>query len=834
MASGIDPSIAWVTEGPTFSLKRIQRQLKHDFFSADSELYDGNPISSDPLPYIGGKPSPFICEQFGYKFELGRHIYYSLADQERRRELFCFQLFENSYSHGNYCRRLDQTFSGIITCNFEPLTEYDKISVQAYQILTRLPARPIQIPGIPDLIDPGYIALRHHETKEHTAASSVWRSLQVTSYVSTNVIRTAILATIYGGKAAHMLTNFIDTIADLMTTATKSCSMATSTEDRQKWFIVRTFLWTSWQRCTMIYFYVVLGSHLQIGFDDQDGHSLILRGMVPSPDLSIQTFSKRWASADKPRYMCGWAFELLRSDPVCIGLDFRRLFFRYSQAFGEREARCINGQKHASCAGDESDKCQRFKGMQIENQSHHDGTEACHCKRLTWDEGSYRRISDTGAAVAVALENDSASQRLSYRPASPNTLAISHVWSHGQGGRPEPGHGLNACLHRRYIFIAATLDCDSYWMDTPCIPEDHNLRDHAIRKINEIFEQSKAILACDRDLMTIDASDLTSLAVRELILATALVCDWNLRAWTFLEAFRGRNNIYVLCKDNAVVSLRETVEIVHREGSLDIAILLLTIPHLLPPGRGRDNRTTSSAPFKSGFLTIQTAGSLLSHRAASRPGDDIVIWSLLLYDDVYKNAKDFWRSRKTKTLPTSFLISTAPRLRQNGLRWAPSSPTAQLVRNNINGSMTRIIAFDGLESDHGIITEYGFSARWLMYAFVGSCICAKRLSLSLESEVDTQPSRSHPINIRAIRRRFLKGYAWGALLRPINQKTYDGPAPNREDVNRILLVVCASNGLYSWPWDRDTKIYWTWRGVYEWNVVEPLPRLVATKDVVLV
>ena len=173
--------------------------------------------------------------------------------------------------------------------------------------------------------------------------------------------------------------------------------------------------------------------------------------------------------------------------------------------------------------------------------------------------------------------------------------------------------------------------------------------------------------------------------VCETITGTLLVCDWNLRAWTFLEAFRGRENIYILCKENVTVPLKNTFDIVRRQGSIEIASLMLCRPHVLPSDAKRLYRGRSSDdPFAKDFLSIGTAGTLLSFREASRPGDDIAIWSLLLNDKVYQNAKAFWKSRQGDILGTSFLVSSDPRLKKRGLGWAPSSPTAPLVEMQSN------------------------------------------------------------------------------------------------------------------------------------------------------
>ena len=197
-----------------------------------------------------------------------------------------------------------------------------------------------------------------------------------------------------------------------------------------------------------------------------------------------------------------------------------------------------------------------------------------------------------------------------------------------------------------------------------------------------------------------------------------------------------------------VILLRDIIERVYRQGSIDIVLLLLGMPHLLPAQVKKDFKARSFAPYVNGFLITGVAGSHLSHREASRPGDDIVIWSLLLGDTVYKNAKDFWKSRRS--INTSFLISSAPRLKKRGLGWAPSSPTAQLVQMRSNGPQTRLLSFDGLDSEMGLVVKDGFMARWQMYDFIGPCIGASRLSSFFD--IDLQPTdKSCPANLREVR-----------------------------------------------------------------------------------
>lgn len=577
----------------------------------------------------------------------------------------------------------------------------------------------------------------------------------------------------------------------------------------------------------MLYFYNIVGAHLQLGFNDNEGQNVVLRGFYPVAGMSIQEMSKRFASVEKPAYMCGWAFKLIRTDPCAIGLDFRNFFQRFSVAFDGWEGRCIPHQQNP-CKGDAPDTCQRFRGMKIENQSAHHGDCYGECGKLVWNRESY--ISAPGPR-AVALEDSDGQNQLRYCQASDRTLAISHVWSHGQGGRPEEGHGLNRCLHHRYASLAAPLGCESYWMDTPCIPEDHKLRREAIRKINEIFENSKATLVCDRDLMSIDATDL-SVKIRETILVTAMVCDWNLRAWTFLDSMRGRRNVYILCKDNVIVSLRETAEIVYRKGCIDITILLLNAPHLLPIRFGREYKTVGGS-IVSGFMTLETGASLLSHREASRPGDDIVIWSLLLDDKVYDEPKSFWRSRVGLSILTSFLLSSAPRLKTKGFRWAPSSPTAQLLTDRSGGLRYRLLAYDGMDSSSGLITKDGYRASWLMYDFLGGVRGSKFLSSKMKVEMEPVEPKCQD-NLDRVRQKYLGGYLWGALLQPIASQTFNDPVLHRSDAGRTLLAVVATNRRWTWPGEKDKRLFWTWRGIYEWDMSEPLPKFATIDNVFIV
>ena len=304
----------------------------------------------------------------------------------------------------------------------------------------------------------------------------------------------------------------------------------------------------------------------------------------------------------------------------------------------------------------------------------------------------------------------------------------------------------------------------------------------------------------------------------------------------------------MLCKANRTVSLKDTVEATYYKGGIDIALLSLTIPHLLQSLNRKDFWHPGNVLY-NGFMTVETAGSHLSHRAASRPGDDVVIWSLLTRDKilktpktslmrrllcrdkVYEQSKAFRQRQRGRSLTTGFLLSSTPRLNTRGLRWAPSSPMAELWQNPLNVSMSRLLALNGDESEAGSITKDGYLAQWLAYDLIGNLIGARTVSNWLENKIIPVDDRCK-VNLRRIRHRYLRGYLWGIIRQPHTAGTSD-PAPSRGN-EKTLVAVCATNSQCTFRCNEDDRIFWTWRGVYEWDITEPLPYFTLTPDVLLI
>ena len=612
----------------------------------------------------------------------------------------------------------------------------------------------------------------------------------------------------------NMIADYPDILAELLEACSGLESHCTSNAEHQQWYIVRAALWSSWQRSLMLYHYANLRDALERGLTGSQRLRISQRSTTPIPGLSIHELSSLHAAHGKARSMCSWAFELLRTEPTCLSMDFRTFHHRYSLLWGNAPARCQKGSP-MPCAGNDPDGCWRFKGMLVEDQSAHDSGCRGRCPKIPWHESSYRSVS--GARAVTLASGEAENLQVKYCSASGRTMAISHVWSHGQGGRPHVG--VNCCLHWRYVNIAKDLGCDSYWWDSACIPEDHTLRSEAIQKINSTFSSSKVILVCDKALMRIDISILT-MQIKESILATVLVCDWNLRAWTFLESVRGRHNIHLLCKDNKTISFREIVQDVFDFGSIDLAILSFTVPHMLP-----------DRVEPSGFWTREEVGQFLSYRPASREGDDIVIWTLLACEEAYELPEELWWNKLHITsdiVHTGFLMSSAPRLGKQGLSWAPSTPYFKPLPESSSAGVSSFRAFISIETWPGTITDKGLLATWHVYEFD-------------TSNVSWSDTRNHMLKdsqtgiLDEIRALYLQDAAWGALLLSMsNVSTFEQDRETSTKYNGLvrgtLVAVLGCNGLSRPSQKPAEERAWTWKGVYEWDAKIDLPAFKVESD----
>lgn len=553
------------------------------------------------------------------------------------------------------------------------------------------------------------------------------------------------------------------------------------------------------------------------GYDYETNYNLHLMGPECLPKIHTILEKQYWQQLHDTQYLCGWSYRSLRYDRASISMDLRYLSSLHHNNFGDRFPICNPGP--SQCDGSSSQNCRRFKDTEVQNQSMHDFRCDKHCPRLFWSRESFVNVSGA-PAVDIASTSDNV---LQYRKATEKTMAISHVWSHGQGGRPEQvgpeGTGFNLCLHRRYADLAASLGCDSYWMDTACIPVEKDLRQDCIRRIDNIFAESEKTLICDRDIMTIDVSKHTVEAY-ESVLATLLVCDWGLRAWTMLESVRARKNLYLLCRCNQVVRLETICKAVHARGRIDLIILLLGRDNLFPQ---RDAIALElfdeveppddhERAIGDGYLSIGEASALLSHQHASRDGDDLLIWSLLIGEKRHQDPLDMWKQQVGKSIKTGLLLSSAQRIHGHpGWGWAPHLPN-QLQHVKFSGKTSKVYpAYDGSETSQALITAEGLQGRWL--------ICHLPTPSASSESSNTPHSRTDSL-FAEITASYLQDFPHcvsGALLQAmprIGPRVI--PSRYRGAQGHLMVVVCKQQ--------LETGGFgWEWRGIYEWNAAVPLP-----------
>lgn len=752
-----------------------------------------------------------------------RYKYYTSQERQSLIDSKCGDFYDATANIDDQSQRLDDVFSALFNCQWRPkkLTS-EEIVRDAQQLFSRMPSVPLKLPDPLGALPPAHFI----------GSEKSWDSLKVVRFPCQNLIRFVLHGIISTpvGYQTNVQIRALNGVAEIINKVTLKSASATAEAERQRWFSVRAFLWSFWQRARTLSIYFTFRSTIRWGQAHNGDTFHWVRNFFVSPGISMLKLSERAAEEGKGANMCSWAFRLLRTDSAAVGLAFPLFHKRFSAVFGGEPSRC-RANSDLACDGNHYNQCLRFVGAHVEDQSAHDSnckydsdTEA----KLKWDEASYN-ATDGSRAVSIE-DSDLQTGRLRYRTASDRTLAISHVWSHGQGGRPEVG--INSCLHMRYSRLARDFGCDTYWMDTTCIPTAHRLRREAIGYINSTFHSCRAVLICDKDLMKIDVTNM-SIELQESLLVASLMCDWNIRAWTVLEATKGREKIFILCKDNKTIDFCKLVGDVYQHGSITVAVFSIFLPHMFP---WETEETRSLRPTLDGYISdmsLWVAGTWLSHRPASRPGDDLVIWSLLFGSGKqhYNSAIEFWKALVGTTIPTGYLVSSAPRLASSGLSWAPKSPfvaPGRPMRRRHTQFADFIRPTIGTDTEFATIRNDGLYGEWLVYKFesrLGLWVKNfKKPRLYLSSRYSLIPLLMDQ-ELDTIRRRFLPCCDHGALLRPASNALYssDDRATEVRDLTEqgTTVVVCGSN---DGDWNSEEwMVCWKWKGLYNWPANVELP-----------
>lgn len=662
-----------------------------------------------------------------------------------------------------------------------------------------------------------YLLQNIHSRKKfgHDRLELVWMQLCVTRKLNSVVLRLALHIAYQKNRRGATLK--IDEIANAtleLLRVTFGIAARDQNENRITWTIVKAYVWNTWQRIVILYFYHIYemyGNLSTNGYPSKECAIKLseLQGIELIPELSRLRHADLSRQLKAIPYLCSWSYRLLFETYYSLTTDFSCFFQSYSRLHSKKIARC-NGVEQ--CDGSSPAMCQRFISDGVINQSAHDSSCLGNCRKLSWDEESFRSIH--GARAVDVRETE---ETLQYKPVDERTMAISHVWSHGQGGRPEPwtphmlgGTGFNSCLHRRYADLACKFGCSSYWMDTPCVPSETSLKNECIQHINEIFARSKVTLICDRDIMDININD-PCVEKLESLLATLLVCDWNLRAWTLLEGMRGRANLHLLCKNNYTIPVMEVLQTIYRRGRIDLTFMIMGSQHLIPEyeyemdlesfdvwGDLEDSHSLELVHF----LPIGDAAMLLSHRHMTRNMDDVIIWGYLTGDTTFRDAVKLWRSRIGQKICTGSIVSSSPRIKgHKGLGWAPERPTFRYAPGSTLSKKAYVASIVATTVEGEILAE-GLRAIWFFHELI--------------MDGDGSKAQFEALHVAALEviRRHQSEYAHFALLQACPQRGRGAPAVCRETEHGPLVVLCAS---------QDPQEGWHWIDVFEWNNSRSLP-----------
>ncbi|KAI4157436.1 MAG: hypothetical protein LQ342_008295 [Letrouitia transgressa] len=230
-------------------------------------------------------------------------------------------------------------------------------------------------------------------------------------------------------------------------------------------------------------------------------------------------------------------------------------------------------------------------------------------------------------------------------------------------------------------------------------------------------------------------------------------------------------------------------------------------------------------------LHLEPAGNMLSYRPASRKGDDLVIWSLLIsldkngtallpFGEADQNSEEFcfrfWQTFVGEWISPGFLMSSAPRLITPGFTWAPR--TANRLPEGVN-TWLRQSHFNGPPTRDVKITDQGIVGKWLWPCFKTE----EFLSLALSPYTSGIAKR-----LKQICEEHLRDYSEGALIHPITEdmEAFIDPETKDLDFRRgnvdFIGYQSRSGGTLATVLGRNETssrqtLGWKWQSIYFWS-----------------
>ena len=210
-------------------------------------------------------------------------------DAKLRAISFCQELYGHTTPVSISVNRLDDILSRAFRFRFEPLEDSEVIIEETCNLLKRLSAVSPELTDTPSHMFPEYHASCMVSGTPKRAG--LWNQLLATTYVSSVVLRSALAAVTFPSSMAN-LPFVLNVLAALLEITSRLRPAISDPKTLWRSFIARAFLWTSWQWCQLIYFYLASSSALSHGSSDGKRDVFTLRGTFPASDLSVQEMSK--------------------------------------------------------------------------------------------------------------------------------------------------------------------------------------------------------------------------------------------------------------------------------------------------------------------------------------------------------------------------------------------------------------------------------------------------------------------------------------------------------------------------------------------------------------
>jgi hypothetical protein len=247
-------------------------------------------------------------------------------------------------------------------------------------------------------------------------------------------------------------------------------------------------------------------------------------------------------------------------------------------------------------------------------------------------------------------------------------VAISHVWSDGRGNLQE--NALPECQLQRirqYVTSLAPSVDSVFWIDTLCVPLREPLRNTAIMRMAQVYSSASQVLTLSSDLLSHNLPSSPDEASFRIFCS-----QWAARLWTMQEAILAKELVFQFA-DHAINYSTLEEQIIHADLNI-----------------GEQSRQFGSLAhhyiqfmkrrihFEHNFPLVWLWYGL-RYRTTSRPSDVAICGSILLGYGLERvlsvpdeeKIQTFWFCQKTA--PVSVLWAGGPRLRIDGLRWAPSN-----------------------------------------------------------------------------------------------------------------------------------------------------------------